>query len=134
MNQNYVVYNTLTGEILSTGLCQDDEWEHYPLEANQGVKPTNTRIEYRDNYVVLGSPLITALKIDFNITPSAAVINLTESIFFSNIPTNTTAEIESYKYVISDGVLELTVNLPGKYSVLFEHTMYKNKEYIFTAK
>jgi hypothetical protein len=101
--QTFTVYDSVTGEIKGTVSCQDTD-----LSANTPTGCARVDGFFRGDiyYVANGAAM-----------PRGPMQPVVSSMTISGLPPQTTAVIEGAVYSITDGVLELSPNLPGPYTV-----------------
>jgi len=110
---DFIVYKDDTGEILRTGVCPENMIAAQAESNETAIEgKANDELQYIDTNNVTD-------KLD-----STAVINKTnmladgiDTTVISNIPIGTMLNIENNEYLITDGVFEFTVDLPGNYTV-----------------
>lgn len=99
----FSVYDPATGEITGTVNCQSVD-----VEANTPSGQARIDGSFRGDayYVTNGAA-----------TPRIPMNPVVSGMTISGLPAQTTARVELTAYLVTDGVLELSPDLPGPYSV-----------------
>lgn len=115
----YLKYNTLTGQILNKLLIPDNEDVNLqPKESNEAfVLITTEDYNYVDEkyYYTNGA-----------IMPRPYFPIVQDNKHFTNIPTNITVKmvIGESEYNVTDNTVDLTIDTPGTYDVIFKGFPY----------
>lgn len=127
---NYVVY-TSGGEILRSGSA--------PTAAKQARRDGEFAIEVDslprdiDNYIVQGGELVEKTTLSPTIDKTTVTANERDFITISNLPNPCRIRIENKKYRVTDGIAEITFNLPGEFKVIVEAQGNKPWEVMINA-
>jgi hypothetical protein len=101
---NYIVYNLCTGKIERTGYCPPNAFELQAISENESVLEgqANDLLDWIENGAVTAKLI------------SPTTIN---GYILTNLPIPSTVRIGSEEFLVEDGELDMTFDLPGTYTI-----------------
>lgn len=115
----FLVYDNATGHILRTGCCPDD---HLGMQASAGETAIEGEADDAMHYIRDGL-----------VTDKMAIAATLSGTTISGLPIPATVTVEGVRYDVTDGVAELSFNLPGTYQVKVEALHYLPKTFEITV-
>ena len=131
--KDFIEYLMSTGEIKFTGVCSD------PSLQQGDWSPLNATIEGsangRTQYVDIDDNNIVKDKVPMPLAVSKTTLTADgiDMVTISNIPIGTLYVNDSVEFIIDDGILEFTTDIPRNYSLNFSGAKYLPEEVILVA-
>ena len=119
--KSYIVYKVTTGEILRGGSCQEASISEQANDLDELAVETPSEANDLTEYYHQGQ---VAPRPTLSLQHSALVINTTETLSITNIPTGTTVTHPDGSVVVNDGFIDWSCVEPGVYEFSFENFPY----------
>ncbi len=122
MKIHYVNYNKNTGEIISAG---SGAAMHLDSVKNNEYGYLELKGDHRLHYVNLETEkLVDKIKFPVSINKTEILADGVDSAVISGIPAGTNARVGDDFYVVNDGILEITSDIPETIRVTLKHINY----------
>jgi len=122
MSKPYIVYNAITGQIFSTGRSNIpmNQADNRPdMVAMEGLASSLA------NYIdTSNGEILDKIPMELIVSGNTLLADGTDTVTISDIPVGTKYWNGITSFVIDDGVLEFTTDIPGTYRITFSNVEY----------
>lgn len=124
---NFIQYDPTTGRIFHNGSCAE---KRLSLQIEEGLDTLPLKGSYKTDYVDL-TTLTVKPKIAFNLIINKLIITADgiDNIISTNIPVGTELIFDGERYIINDGIMDITLNVAGIYRVILKYPQYITEEF-----
>lgn len=113
---DFVVYDVADGRVLRSGFCSDADVELQPQGSNEAVALAVGPVRFEEHFIVNGE---VRPRPDMELRIDRGAVSIGEVASISGVPENCALAFGGETYHVSDGVVEWSSSLPGRYELLF---------------
>lgn len=85
------------------------------------------------DYVIIGGQRVPKIPMPVSLSPQSIKANGKAIATISGIPADTQAQFRGQAVIVNDGLLEISIDLPGDYAVSLSHPLYLPAQVIIHA-